>query len=165
MIRQNVYRKRPHWATDRGIPVIPTRVPIEIVREGTQTVGPDHAKDTCVDGTVRVCDVLTLQSAEVEAWGKIIFMDASRAHCQADATSEMAIELSLQEQVEGEDLIRKILKSQRGTRKAAHNWERKLQKVPIENNFEIGTWWPALVCCPERKLCGFVHGDDVHNHV
>ena len=94
MIRQNVYRKRPHWATDRVIPVIPTRVPIEIVREGPQTVGPDHARDTCVDGTVRVCDVLTLQSAEVEAWGKIIFMDASRAHCQADATSVMAIELS-----------------------------------------------------------------------
>ena len=33
---------------------------------------------------------------------KILFMDASRAHCQADATSEMEIELPPEEQVKGE---------------------------------------------------------------
>ena len=29
---------------------------------------------------------------------KILFLDASRAHCQAEATSEMAIEMPLEEQ-------------------------------------------------------------------
>ena len=38
-------------------------------------------------------------------------MNASRAHCQADATSEMAIGLPPEEQVEGEDLIGELLKS------------------------------------------------------
>ena len=35
----------------------PTRVSIEIVREGAQTMGPDNAVDFCVSGTVRVRDV------------------------------------------------------------------------------------------------------------
>ena len=52
---------------------------------------------------------------------KIIFMDASRAHCQADATSEMEIELPPEEQVNGEDLIGELLKSLFGTRKEEHN--------------------------------------------
>ena len=26
--------------------------------------------------------------------------------------------------------------------------------------FVIGAWSPAVVCCRERELCGFVHGDD-----
>ena len=69
---------------------------------------------------------------------KIVFMDASRAHCQADATSEMAIELPPEEHVKGEDVIGELLKSLYGTRRAAHNWEKKRQKV----------------------LLGFAHGDD-----
>ena len=34
-----------------------TRVSIEIVREGAQTMGPDNARDFCINGTVRVRDV------------------------------------------------------------------------------------------------------------
>ena len=41
---------------------------------------------------------------------KILFLDVSRAHCQAEATSEMAIELPPEEQVKGEDLIGELLK-------------------------------------------------------
>ena len=63
--------------------------------------------------------------------GKILLMDASRAHCQAGATSEMAIELPPEEQVKGEDLIGELLKLLYGTRKAAHNWENKWQRVTL----------------------------------
>ena len=51
---------------------------------------------------------------------KILFLDASRAHCQAEATSEMAVELPPEERVKGEDLIGELLKSLYGTRKAVH---------------------------------------------
>ena len=91
---------------------------------------------------------------------KILFLDASRAHCQAVATSEMAIELPPEEQVEGEDLIGELSKSLYGTRKAARNWEKKWQRVVIDSGFVTGTWSPAIVCCRERELCGFVYGDD-----
>ena len=53
-------------------------------------------------------DVLTLQSVDVEtgACGAsarlTLFLDASRAHCRAEATSEMAIELPPGGQVKGE---------------------------------------------------------------
>ena len=89
-----------------------------------------------------------------------MFLDASRAHCQADGTSEMVIELLPEEQVKGEDLVGELLKSLHGTRKAAYNWEKKRQSVFIEMDFEIGTWSPAIVCCRQRDVCGFVHGDD-----
>ena len=91
---------------------------------------------------------------------KIMFLDASRAHYQADATSEMAIELPPEEQVKGQDLVGELLNSLYGTRKAAHSWERKWQSGLVEMNFELGTWSPAIVCCCEREVCRFVHGDD-----
>ena len=49
--------------------------------------------------------------ASVASARKIMFMDASRAHRQADATSEMATESPPEEQVNGEDMIGKLLKS------------------------------------------------------
>ena len=84
---------------------------------------------------------------------KILFLDASRAHCQADATSETAIELPPEEQVSGEDLIGELLKLLYRTRKAAHNWEKKRQRVLSDSDFVTGTWSPAIVCCRERELC------------
>ena len=59
-----------------------------------------------------------------------------------------------------QDLIGELLRSLYGTRKVAHNWEKKRQKFFVDNNFKISTWSPAVVCCRERELCGFVHGDD-----
>ena len=47
-----------------------------------------------------------------------------------------------------------------GIRKAARSWGEGWQKVLIDSSFEIGTWSPAIVCCRERELCGFDHGDD-----
>ena len=126
-------------------------------------MGPDNARDFCINGTVRVRDVSFLHGADVEASGpsaqKIMFLDASRAHCQADATSEMATEVPPEEQVKGQDFVGELLKSLCGPRNAAHNLERKWQSVRIEINFEIGTWSAAIASCRERDACGFVHVD------
>ena len=35
-----------------------------------ENAGAGHARNVSVDGTARVCDVVTLQSVDVEAWGK-----------------------------------------------------------------------------------------------
>ena len=72
----------------------------------------------------------------------------------------MAVQLPPEEQVKGEDLFGELLKSLYGTRKAAHKWEKKWQRVITDSCFVIGTWSPAIVCCRERELCVFVHGDD-----
>ena len=75
-------------------------------------------------------------------------MDASRTQCQADATNRVYRQRS------------KAKDELYGTRQATHNWEKKWQKVLVDNHFEIGMWSPAIVCCRERELCRFVHGDD-----
>ena len=41
------------------------------------------------------------------------------------------VELPPEEQVKGEDLIGELLKLFFGTRKAAHNWENKWQRVTL----------------------------------
>ena len=71
--------------------------------------------------------------------GSSCSLDVSRTHCQAEATSEMAIELPPEEQLNGVDLIGELLKSLHGTRKAAHNWKNKWQRVTIDPDFVIGT--------------------------
>ena len=143
-----------------------TRVSIEIVHEGAQTMGPDNARDFCINGTARVRDVSfppRCWCGNLERVGRqheeIMFLDASRAHCQADATSEMATEVPPEDQVTGQDFVGELLKSLCGTRNAAHNLERKWQSLRIEMNFEIGTWSPAIASCRERDVCGFVHGN------
>ena len=47
----------------------------------------------------------------------------------------MTIELPPEKQVKGEDWIGELLKSLCGTRKAAHNWEKKWQRVIIDSGF------------------------------
>ena len=85
------------------------------------------------------------------------FWCVSRAHCEFEATSEMAIELPPEEQVKGEDLIGELLKSLCGSRKAAHNWEKKWQTI-----VDSGFCHRYMVTSNRvfRELCGFVHGDD-----
>ena len=47
-----------------------TRVSIETVREGAETMGSDIARNFSINGTVRVCDVSFLQGADVETWSE-----------------------------------------------------------------------------------------------
>ena len=60
----------------------------------------------------------------------------------------------------GKDLIQELLKSFYRTRRVPQNCEKTWQRVLIDSGFVIGTWSPAIVCCRERELCGFVHGGD-----
>ena len=174
-----VYRKRPrNWAKDKSIHFIPTKW--VDVNKGDER--PEYRSRLCgkelkrsnptMPGTFASmgpfeCVMFAFSKALMWKPGangattrKILFLDASRAHCQAEATRGMAIELPPEEQVKGEDLIGELSKSLYGTRKAAHNWEKKRQRVIIDSGFVIGTWSLAIVCCRERELCGFVHGDD-----
>ena len=176
-----VSRKRPRtWATDRGFPVISTKW-VDVNKGNAKQ--PECRSRLCrkelkrwaptIPGTFASmgpleCVILLFSKALMWKPGasgpsarKITFLGASRAHCQADATSEMAIELPPEEQAKGQDFVGELLNSLHGTRKAAHSWERKWQSGIVEMNFEIGTWSPAIVCCCEREVCGFVHGDDI----
>ena len=78
------------------------RVPVEIVRTRTQTLGPDDARNVPSMGPL---ELMWKPGASGATTRKILFLDTSRAHCHADATGEMAIELPPEEQVKGEDLI------------------------------------------------------------
>ena len=147
MNRLEVYRMRPrNWAKDKGIHVIPTKwVDVNKGKDKrpeyrSRLCGKELKRwDPTMPGTFASMGpferVMFLQSkalmwkpgASGATTRKILFLDASRAHCQAEATSEMAIELLPEEQVKGEDLIGELLKSLYGTREAAHNWEKKCQ--------------------------------------
>ena len=106
-------RNRPrNWAKDTGILVIPTKW--VDVNEGdderpeyrSRLFGKELKRwDPTMPGTFASMGAFecvmffTFQSADVEKPGanvettpKILFLDASRAHCQVEATSEMAIE-------------------------------------------------------------------------
>ena len=125
-----VYRKRPGmWATDRAFQLsrrsgwrTPSSQRIELERwdvtPGTfASMGPLE----------RVMFLFTKAlmwkpGASGPSARKIMFLDASRAHCQADATREMAIELQPDVKVKGQDLVGELLKSLYGVTKAAHNW-------------------------------------------
>ena len=180
MSRLGVYRKRPRtWAMDMGIPVIPTKC-VDVNKGDAKQ--PEYRSRLCgkelkrwdptMPGTFASmgppeCVMFLFSKALMWKPGangpsarKIMFLDASRVPCQADATSEMAIELPPEERVQGENIVGEVLKSLYETRKAAHNWKKKWQSVLIEMNIEIGTWSPAIVCCREREVCGFVHGND-----
>ena len=105
------------------------QVRVEIEWKRAQTLGLDDVRNVRIDRTVRVRDVFLLSKALMwKPWTNgattrnILFLDASRAHCQAEATSDMAIELPPEEQVKGEDLIGELLKSLYRTRKAAHDY-------------------------------------------
>ena len=123
MNRLGVYRKRPRtWATDRGIPVIPTKW-VDVNKVDAKQ--PEYRSRLCAEVLKRwdptmpgsfasmgplECVMFLFSKALMWKLGtsgpsarKIIFLDASRAHCQADATSEMGIELPPEEPVNGQD--------------------------------------------------------------
>ena len=140
MSRLDVYRKRPrNWATDKGIHVIPTKR-VDVNRgdatrpeQRSRLCGKELKRwDPLMPGPMGPFECVMLFLSKALMWklgasgalaGKILLLDASRAHREAKATSEMAIELPPEEQVKGEDLIGELLKLLNETRKVAHNWE------------------------------------------
>ena len=168
MNRLEVYRKRPRsWATGKGLHVSEvgghrSRCCVKKLKRWDPTMPGTYASMGPFE-----CVMFMFSKALMWKTGascatalKILFLDASNAHCQAEATSEMAIELPPEEQVKGEDFIGELQKSLYGTRKVTHNWKKKWQRVIIDSGFVIGTWSPAIVYCRERELCGSLHGDD-----
>ena len=104
---------------------MPTGVSIEIVRERTQTMGSDSARNCCVNVIARVRDVFLF--SKVITWTPgvsgslartIIFLDASSVHCWADAMRVIAIELPPEDEVKDKDLVREFSRSRYVT---AHN--------------------------------------------
>ena len=108
-----VYRKRPrNWAKDKGTHVFPTK---RVGVNKGDDKRPEYWSRLCGKELKRwdltmpgafasmgpfECVMLLLTKALMWKIGrsgattrKILFLDASRAHCQAEATSEMSIEL------------------------------------------------------------------------
>ena len=124
MNRLEVHRKRPRsWATDKGLHVIPTKwenVNKRVAKRpefSTRLCGKEFQRwDPTKPGASASmgpleCVMFILSKlmwkprASCATTRTILFLHASRAHCQAEATSEMVIKLPLEEQVKGEDLI------------------------------------------------------------
>ena len=84
-------------------------------------------------------------------------LDPSAMRCMASAMSEMAAELQPDEQAYLE--LGELSYSLSGMRKEVCNWEKKLQKVLIDNTQLLAVTYQSRSCCRERELCGFVHGD------
>ena len=123
--RLGVYRRRPRtWAIDRGVPVLPKKW-VDVNKGDVKQ--PDYRPGLCGEELERwdptmpgtfasmgpfECVMFLFSKALTWKPGasgpsarKILFLDASRAHCQADATSEMAIELPPEERVKGQNLV------------------------------------------------------------
>ena len=132
MSRPDVYRKRPsNWTTDIKHSCDPTTW-VDVNKGDANR--PEHRSRLCgnelkrceptMPGTFASMGPLECSKALMWKLGasgasarKIVFIYASKEHCQADATSETAIELPPEEQMKGGDLIRELLKSLYGTRK------------------------------------------------
>ena len=75
------------------------------------------------------------------------------------ATSDVASELSTDEQVVCQDLTGELSNSLSEIRKETRSWKTKWRHVFVNHKPQSST----VVCCHERELCGFVHGDDFIN--
>ena len=60
------------------------------------------------------------------------------------------------EQVVCQDLTGEMSNSLSEMRKETHRWKTKWRRVFVNHKLKSST----VVCCHERELCGFVHGDD-----
>ena len=87
---------------------------------------------------------------------KIRSLDASGARRVIGTASGVAIEPQPDEQVVFQDLTGELSNSLSEMRKETHRWKTKWRHVFVNHKPKLST----VVCCHERGLCGFVHGDD-----
>ena len=88
---------------------------------------------------------------------KIMALDASATCWVADATTEVASELEPDDQAYQE--LGELSCSLSGMRQSVCNWEKKLQKVLVDNIPLSVTTYQSRSCARERELCRLVHGD------
>ena len=82
---------------------------------------------------------------------KIAFLDASGTCLVADATSEVANELQLDDQTYQE--LGEMSYPLTEIRKEFRKWEKKWRQLFMNHRSEPSTF----IRCPERELCGIVH--------
>ena len=87
---------------------------------------------------------------------KIRSMDASGARRMAGIVSGVTIEPQFGKQVVCQDLTGELSDSLSEVRKETHSWKTKWRHVFVNHKPKSST----VVCCHERELCGFVHGND-----
>ena len=87
---------------------------------------------------------------------KIRSLDASRARRMVGTASKVAIEPQPDEEVVCQDLTGEMSTSLSEIRKETHRWKTKWRHAFVNHKRKSST----VVCCHERELCGFVHGDD-----
>ena len=74
----------------------------------------------------------------------------------AGTAGGVAIEPLPDGQVVCQDLTGELSNSLSEMRKETHSWKTKRRHVFVNRKPKSST----VVCCHERELCGFVHGDD-----
>ena len=102
MNRLNVYHKRPRsWATDKGRHVIPTKC-VDVNKGDAKR--PEYQSRLCGKELKRWDPTMPGTFASMGPECVMFILSKARAHCQAEATNEMAIEWLPEEQVKGESL-------------------------------------------------------------
>ena len=74
----------------------------------------------------------------------------------AGTASGVATEPQPDEQVVCQEMTGELSKSLSEMRKETHRWKTKWRHVFVNHKPKSST----VVCCHEREMCGFVHGDD-----
>ena len=87
---------------------------------------------------------------------KIRSLDAAGARRMACTVSGVAIEPQPGEQVVCQELTGELSIRCLKTREETHRWRTKWRRVFVNHKPKSST----VMCCHERQLCGFVHGDD-----
>ena len=124
--------KRPKQRAS-SFPVIPTKW-VYVFGEGAKPL--EYCSKVCEKELKRLFDMMS---------GSV-----------ACATSDVASELPTDEQVVCHDLTGEFSNSLSEVRKETYSWKTKWRHVFVNHKPQSST----VVCCHERELCGFVHGDD-----
>ena len=146
--------KRPRqWAS--SFPVIPTNC-VDVNGGGAKQLETLWERPRTVEFQRQVCDVWCDVTECGPSPRKIRSMDASGARRVADTVSGVAIEPQPGEQVVCQDLTGELSDSLSEIRKETRSWNTKWRCVFVNHIPQSST----VVCCHERELRGFVHGDD-----
>ena len=90
--------------------------------------------------------------------------DIARAYFEAPISRTVAVELPDEDKSDGHDLVGVLQKSLYGTRDAAIQFQRKVQKILRHQGFILGRYNCSTFYHPVKKLRVMVHGDHIFRH-